>query len=50
MLKIYCQGLCQIYCQGCWLILEDIETIFLKKTDMWLCSGVFFNDDCFTDL
>jgi len=39
----------KIYCERCWLILEDIEIIFLKKNDMWLCSGAFCkcNGACF---
>jgi len=35
-----------IYCQRCWLILENIETIF-EKFEMRLCSGVFCSDACF---
>jgi len=33
MLKVYSmpKSTLKIYCQGCWLILKDIETIFLKK-------------------
>jgi len=29
----------KIYCERCWLIIEDIEIILLEKIDMLLCSG-----------
>jgi len=40
----------KICCERCWLVLEDIEIIFLNKIDMCLCSGAFckYNDACFT--
>ena len=30
----------KIYCERCWLILEDIEMIFLKQNDMWFSVSV----------
>jgi len=44
--------LLKIYCERCWLIIEDIEINFLKKPGMWLCSGAFCtcNDVCTTHL
>jgi len=42
----------KIYCERCWLILEDTRTIFFEKNDMWLCrrNGDFCkcNGACFT--
>ena len=39
-----------IYCQRCWLILEDIKTIFFNNVWLCRCSGDFCkcNDACFT--